>query len=108
MKKDTDINWDEVMNKFSLHSGNIVEFCKENKVNVHQLYYRRKKMVKDNSPKFHAIPISKETIDRSVAMNNTVNKSTDIRIELGKFKIFVPGNNKELLLGILQELAKSC
>jgi len=44
---DTEINWDEILVKFDSFEGKIVDFCKENNLNHHQLYYRRKRARKE-------------------------------------------------------------
>ena len=44
----SEINWEEIIEKFSSFEGTITNFCKENNINQHQLYYRRKKLAKEN------------------------------------------------------------
>jgi hypothetical protein len=49
-----DINWDEIMNKFSINKGTIIDFYKENKINPHQFYHQRKKRKKESGSTFYA------------------------------------------------------
>jgi predicted adenine nucleotide alpha hydrolase (AANH) superfamily ATPase len=46
-----DINWIEIMEKFSTHKGKIVDFCRENNIRPQQLYRQRKKLVASESSK---------------------------------------------------------
>ena len=100
----SDINWDEIMSKFSTNKASIIEFCKENKIKPHQLYHHRKKVKKESPPTFYAIPITKE----ETALNEPVTGSSDIRVEIGKVNIYIPSTDKAALLSIIKELAKSC
>ena len=100
----SNINWEEIMSKFSTNKGSIIEFCKENKVKPHQLYHHRKKVKKESPPAFYAIPIIKE----EVAISEPVTGSSDIRVEIGKVNIYIPSADKASLISIIKELAKSC
>lgn len=111
-KKIIDINWEEVMNKFASYKGTIVDFCKENNIKEHQLYYQRKRLdqnkLEECKPTFHAISINKEETIQSAAINTTVKATNDIRIEIGKVNVYIPVEDKSSLLSIIKELAKSC
>lgn len=49
MEKETnEINWEVIMQKFSSYEGVLTDFCRENKIKPHQLYYRRKKLKAEN------------------------------------------------------------
>lgn len=53
------IDWEDILNKFSLHKGSIRDFCKENNISIHQLYYRRKAIKKKEVQVFHAVNLKK-------------------------------------------------
>lgn len=55
MASDIEVNWVDILNKFSSYQGTIVKFCNENGINPHQLYYQRKKASNTNPPLFHGI-----------------------------------------------------
>ena len=106
-KEVSEINWDSIMRKFSSYEGTIADFCKENKVSQHQLYYRRKKLEKENKPTFHAIKIDKEQ-SKTPITKDKIKVNEDIRIEIGKAKIYIPSNEIALLSDIIKEITKSC
>lgn len=104
----SEINWEEIMVKFSSLEGTIANFCKENKLNQHQLYYQRKKLEKENKPTFHAIDLNKEETINPTNTDNLIIAAKDIKIEIGKANIYIPANEIALLSDIIKELAKSC
>lgn len=106
-KENSEINWDKIMNKFSSYEGTIVDFCKENKVSQHQLYYRRKRLEKEDKPTFYAIALNNEETNTSTIKDN-IKVLKDIRIEIGKANIYIPVNEIALLSNIVKELSKSC
>ncbi|WP_253197827.1 IS66 family insertion sequence element accessory protein TnpA [Clostridium gasigenes] len=108
-KENSKIDWEEIMNKFSLYKGSINEFCKENNIKQHQLYHRRKKLVGNANPAFHAIALDKEA-DAVTAKSNSseVSITKDIRIEIGKVNIYIPANEIAMISDIIKELAVSC
>ncbi|MCY6483802.1 hypothetical protein OW763_05495 [Clostridium aestuarii] len=60
-----DINWNEIMEKFSTHKGKIVDFCRDHNIKPQQLYRQRKKSEKTSTQTFHTIDMSK-TVDSKV------------------------------------------
>jgi len=44
MLKDVDkeLNWEEILVKFNSYEGKIIDFCRENNISHHQLYYHFK------------------------------------------------------------------
>lgn len=108
VNNDANSNWRKIINKFNTHEGTIVEFCKQNQINVHQLYYYRKKFKKENKATFHCINITKENTSESVAKNIILNPITDIKIEIGKANIYIKSNDQVALSNIIRELTKSC
>lgn len=93
------INWKEIVNKFSSSKGIIADFCKENNISVKQLYYYRRKFRNTEKVEFHAISLKSQTKTKSI---ETIN--TEIRIEIGKAKIYIPANEIAILTNILKEL----
>lgn len=94
------IDWVEVMDKFSVYKGTIVDFCKENNITPQQLYRQRKKLDKIPNQTFHTIDISKSTASHSY--------NEEIKIEIGTAKIYIPKGDKATLIYILKELSTIC
>ncbi|QXM05456.1 hypothetical protein [Crassaminicella indica] len=47
MKEDSSaIDWEDILNRFSFHTGTIRSFCKENNISIHQPYYRSPQRIK--------------------------------------------------------------
>lgn len=90
------INWAEMMEKFEIYNGKIVDFCNENNIIPQQLYRRRKKLDKSSIQTFHAIDVS-----RPAAIDNP---NEEIRIEIGNTRIYIPKGDKSTLMYILKEL----
>ncbi|TYQ18378.1 UNVERIFIED_CONTAM: hypothetical protein Cloal_0810 [Acetivibrio alkalicellulosi] len=106
---ETDEYWKNVMEKFSRHKGTIVSFCKENNVNIHRLYNQRMKLKNKSNVTFHSINlnnISNKENKLSCVSNHT--PSTEIRIEIGRAKIFLDNSDKIALSNILKEITKNC
>lgn len=99
-RENKDINWVEIMEKFSAHKDTIVSFCKENNITPQQLYRQRKKLNQVPTQTFHTIDISKTTAPHSY--------SEEIKIEIGNAKIYIPKGDKATLMYILKELSTIC
>lgn len=97
------INWTEIMDKFAKHEGRIIDFCKANNINHHQLYHQRKKLRKKKTQTFHAIDIPKVA-----GLENVKTVHQSIKIEIGNIKLFVPVEDKNTLLFLVKELSKLC
>ena len=102
-----EVTWRGFLEKFSSYGGTVTSFCKENNISKSQFYYYKKKFEKSSKPTFHAIVINNEKSNPKTE-NNSVTGYKDIRIEIGKAKIYVPVNEIALLSTILKELTKSC
>lgn len=105
-KEVSEINWDDIMNKFSTYDGIITNFCKENNIKPYQLFYQRKKLQRETKPTFHAIELNAKESNESPITNDYASKAKDIRIELGKANIYIPANEIALLSDIIKVLAK--
>ena len=51
-KEVSEINCEEIMNKFSTYDGIGTNFCKENNIKPYQLFYQRKKLQREAKPIF--------------------------------------------------------
>ena len=100
-KGSNNINWTEIMDKFEKHKGSIIDFCKENNIKHNQLYNQRKKLKKIQA--FHIIDVPNVNISE-----NTKAAEQSIKIEIGNVKIFIPAEDRNTLLSLVIELAKSC
>ncbi len=65
-KEISEINWDDVLNKFTSYEGTIVNFCKEHGVSQHQLYYRRKKWQKETKTAFCELKLDDDCLEKAV------------------------------------------
>lgn len=101
-----EINWDEIMSKFSSYEGTIAGFCKENNISAHQLYYRRKRIKNSTLTTFCELPMDLPSVDNS--KNCDSNACTDITIEIKNIKIYIPPSEATLLATIIKELADLC
>ncbi|QXM06955.1 IS66 family insertion sequence element accessory protein TnpA [Crassaminicella indica] len=101
------IDWEDILNRFSLHKGTIRSFCKENNISIHQLYYRRKNIKKKDHQVFHAINI-KEKTSKNVSTTSTSYPANSIKIEIGKAKIYIQNNDKASLSSVLEAIMKTC
>lgn len=107
-KKVSEINWNQIMQKFSSYEGIIADFCRENKISQHQLYYRRKMLKKKSNPIFHGIQLNKEESTHHTNNRPQDSGMKEIKIEIGKANIYIPTSEITLLSNIIQELTKSC
>ncbi len=107
---ETDEYWKDVLGKLSKHKGTIVGFCKKHDVNVHRLYHRRKNFKTKPEPTFHAIDLNNVTIREDIVtrVENTSPPSTEIRIEVGKAKIYIANTDKISLSTVIKEIVVNC
>lgn len=100
--------WSEALEKLSVYSGTVSDFCKEHNIDKRKLYYHRKRAM-DLCPKttvFHAISTKD---DNNISATHKYSKDySQIRIEIGKAKILIPSNDIKLLSSIIKELESSC
>lgn len=101
-----ELNWDVIMSKFSSYEGTILNFCKENNISSHQLYYRRKRIKNSNLTTFCELPMDPPSIDNSKNCHSNI--TTDITIEIKNIKIHIPSSEATLLATIIRELADLC
>lgn len=95
--------WENILEKYSSYEGSLIDFCRENNITKHQLYYYKKKFKNENKPVFHAIAL------KPAHNTDNVQKAyKDIRIEIGKANIFIPSSETELIKTILKELKSIC
>ncbi|MBC8059635.1 MAG: hypothetical protein H7Y18_03115 [Clostridiaceae bacterium] len=102
-KESSIINWSEIMDKFTKHEGNIIDFCRSSNIKPHQFYHQRKKLKKNSTQVFHVLEVPKAD-----SIENTKELEETIKIEIGNAKIFLPANDKSTLLSLVRELAKLC
>lgn len=100
-KEATNINWAEIMDKFSKHTGSVVGFCKENNIKQHQLYHQRQKLKRKSQQGFHVLEIPKPSMAKP-------HEPLSIRIEVGNINIFIPAEEHNTLITLVKELSKSC
>ena len=100
--------WNEILSKFEDWEGSIVDFCKENQVNIHRLYYHRKKAKQENSKTFHRINLSNNTSVTPVTNKKTAVSNGGIKIEIGKANIFIEKDDFCALSNIVKVLVGLC
>ena len=105
-----DINWEDILDRFSSYKGTIKDFCKENNIVAHQLYYRRKRSKNNTTPVFHAVSFKEKNINETIeeAIPSNPYSGSVIKIEIGKAKMYIPGNDKVSLSNILKAIMQSC
>ena len=101
------INWDEIMNKYKNHNGTIRDFCKNNNIKERQFYHHRKKQNLTENPTLHKV-ILNNTSDTKLEVNPSKTKESNIIVEIGNSKIYIPQNNTAMISSIVKELIKSC
>lgn len=102
MEKETnEINWEEIMDKFSSYNGAITEFCRQNHISPHQLFYRRKRLEKESQTDFHPISLKKNA---EFSCDSNFEKSKEIRIEIGKATLVIPSNETAILSQVIKEI----
>lgn len=94
--------WKTLLDNFSSYTGTITAYCKENNISKSQFYYYRKKTGRIGQGVFHAITLKERTEYRV----NT-EKRSDVKIETGNTKIFVPPNEIAALKTVIQELCQN-
>jgi len=104
------INWKDILDKFSSYEGTIVEFCKQNNIKPHQLYYQRKRSENTAAPVFHAVRFREKNSDETIeeAISSNPYSGSVIKIKIGKAKMYIPGNDKVSLSNILKAIIQSC
>ncbi|MBU3203964.1 IS66 family insertion sequence element accessory protein TnpA [Clostridium algidicarnis] len=84
-----DIDWDEVMNKFSSYEGSVVNFCKENHIKRYQFYNQRRRLKKKDNEVLYAIPVKKKKVSERICIKNLAKVSKDIRIEVDNVTVYI-------------------
>lgn len=104
---DEELNWEKILVKFNSYEGKIIDFCKENNISHHQLYYRRKRAKKESQQIFHAITLN-ENCTTSAPHIQPEAVIKEIKIEIGKATIYIPSSEEQLLSKIIKEITISC
>lgn len=106
----TQVNWLDILRKFSSYEGTIAEFCTEHSIKIHQFYYHRRKAKKNELPVLHGIKVSEKdfTPPGGSGKRFCLEESAPIQIEIGKAKIYIPSNDREALENILQIVISIC
>lgn len=65
-----EINWDKIMDKFSSFDESILDFCKENNISHHQLYYLKKSRKAKEQTAFLEIKSKSEETVNSRSFNS--------------------------------------
>ena len=105
MNNNEKINWEEVVAEFSSYEGTLKDFCAANNISKSQLYYYRKKFELKDNLQFHAISMKEEKAQTTVTILPA--KQTDVRIEIGAAKIYIPANEIGVLTSIIKELTSN-
>ena len=106
---ESDEYWNDILEKFSNHTGTIASFCKNHNVNTHRLYHRRRKKILDMPlTTFHAIELNENATSKENSLENNHKPSTEIRIEMGKAKIYLSNTDNVSLATILKEITRNC
>lgn len=102
--------WNDILEKFSRHKGTIRSFCYKHGVDIHRLYHRRKKLKNNIKPTFQAINIANRSAEVEKVSNvvNAPTPSAEIRIEIGKAKIYIANTDKISLSNVLKEITLNC
>lgn len=100
MNEDKTVDWEAMIDKLSLYSGTIKDFCKENNIAEKKFYYHRRRLTNKNKVIFHEISLKSEN-NLNVSNNNT----SDIKIEIGKATIYIPANEIAALTSIVRNLS---
>ncbi|WP_300379351.1 hypothetical protein [Clostridium sp.] len=98
--------WKEYIDKFSSYEGSLTQYCAQNSISKSQFYYNRRLFTaatKDET-KFQAVSLNEE--DKNITSVVRPSLSADIRIEIGKFNIFIPANEIDTLSSLIKEIAK--
>ena len=103
MNNNEKINWEEVVASFSSYEGMLKDFCAANNISKSQLYYYRKKFELKDNLQFHAISMKEEKAQTTVTILPA--KQTDVRIEIGAAKIYIPANEIATFTSIAKEMA---
>lgn len=106
-KIETDEYWNDILEKFSKHKGSIASFCRKYDVNVHRLYHRRKKLKSISNEKFYAINLNEDN-NMTSEVEPDIEKSINLKIEIGKATISLSNINNESLPLILKEVIRTC
>lgn len=101
-----DEEWFEIFEKLSNYKGPVTQFCKENGIKISTLYGKRKRLQK-STPIFHEIKINGNDEKIGVLENNFVD-AKEIKIEVGKAKIYISNTDTETLNTVLKEIIRTC
>lgn len=106
LSKSEEVYWNDILSKFESYAGSVKAFCDEHDVDKRKLYYRRKRAEKSKQPLFHAVNLN--ATSSPSAMHKHPKDEKEIKIEIGKAKIFIPSDDVKLISNIIKELESSC
>jgi hypothetical protein len=103
MNNTENINWKEIVATFSSYEGTLGNFCNANNITKSQFHYYKKKFKdEDNNLQFHAISMREERIRTETTVVQA--DRSNIIIEIGAAKIYVPANEIAVLSNLLKDL----
>ena len=103
MNNTENINWREIVAAFSSYEGTLGNFCNANHITKSQFHYYKKKFKdEDNNLQFHAISMREERIRTEIT--SVPADRSNIIIEIGAAKIYVPANEIAVLSNLFKDL----
>jgi len=103
MNNTENINWREIIATFSSYEGTLGNFCNANHITKSQFHYYKKKFKdEDNNLQFHAISMREERIRTEIT--SVPADRSNIIIEIGAAKIYVPANEIAVLSNLFKDL----
>ena len=103
MNNTENINWREIVATFSSYEGTLGNFCNANHITKSQFHYHKKKFKdEDNNLQFHAISMREERIRTEITAVPA--DISNIIIEIGAAKIYVPANEIAVLSNLFKDL----
>lgn len=102
----SDEEWFEIFEKLSNYKGPVTKFCKENEIKLSTLYGKRKRLQKSTSI-FHEIKLGGND-EKIVTQENNFVDAKEIKIEVGKAKIYILNTDTETLNTVLKEIIRTC
>ena len=103
MNNTENINWREIVATFSSYEGTLGNFCNANHITKSQFHYYKKKFKDEgNNLQFHAISMREERIRTEIT--SVPADRSNIIIEIGAAKIYVPANEIAVLSNLFKDL----
>jgi hypothetical protein len=99
--------WKDIFEKLSRHNGSIAEFCRKHNIRPSTLYTRKNKMELVKNTVFQEIKLNEPEEDNIIKVK-PFDITNDLKIEIGKAKIYFSNINNESLTLIIKEVIKTC